>query len=84
MWQDALTCLEATAIREYSGSCQCNIHMNARTKVSQQNIPQSITLPPPACHLPVVLVPSLPLVSDTRAPICPHHVKENNLQVQAT
>ncbi|KAK3539290.1 hypothetical protein QTP86_033700 [Hemibagrus guttatus] len=35
-------------------TCHSNIHMDGRTKVSQQNIYQSRTLPPPARLLPIV------------------------------
>ncbi|KAK3548795.1 hypothetical protein QTP70_020682, partial [Hemibagrus guttatus] len=36
------------------GTCQSNIHMFGRPKVSQQNIAQSMALPPPACLLRIV------------------------------
>ncbi|KAK3542983.1 hypothetical protein QTP70_008518 [Hemibagrus guttatus] len=35
-------------------TCHSNIHMDAGPKVSQQNIAQSRTLPPPARLLPIV------------------------------
>ncbi|XP_067288474.1 tripartite motif-containing protein 16-like protein [Pseudorasbora parva] len=59
----------ATATREYhfhervfmvfnnvsvGGACQSHIHMDGGPEVSQQNVAQSITLPPPACPLPIV------------------------------
>ncbi|KAK3560156.1 hypothetical protein QTP86_034691, partial [Hemibagrus guttatus] len=34
-------------------TCQSNIHMDAGPKVSQQNIAQSMTLPPPVAACPV-------------------------------
>lgn len=38
----------------YSITCQIYIYVNARPRVSQQNIVQSTTLPPPTCLCPKV------------------------------